>query len=69
MKNIKNRLIEFRKNILNDEIELYYIMQEIRYMRQESKENDINLNKLEEISNYLKNIPEIIENIYEEISD
>jgi len=67
MKNIKNRLIEFRKNILNDEIELYYIMQEIRYMRQESKENDIDLNKLEEISNYLKNIPEIIENIYKEI--
>ena len=67
MKNIKNRLIEFRKNILNDEIELYYIMQEIRYMRQESKENDIDLNKLEEISNYLKNIPKIIENIYEEI--
>jgi len=69
MKNIKNRLIEFRKNILNDEIELYYIMQEIRYMRQESKENNIDLNKLEEISNYLKNIPEIIENIYEEIGD
>ena len=69
MKNIKNRLIEFRKNILNDEIELYYIMQEIRYMRQESKENNIDLNKLEEISNYLKNIPGIIENIYEEIGD
>jgi len=68
MKNIKNRLIEFRKNILNDEIELYYIMQEIRYIRQESKENDIDLNKLEEISNYLKNIPEIIENIYKEIN-
>ena len=67
MKNIKNRLIEFRKNILNDEIELYYIMQEIRYMRQESKENNINLNKLEEISNYLENIPKIIENIYKEI--